>query len=461
MPFCKRLVRPVRVCRLHGEGRSLTALENLIDVSSFTLGSVLRQLSALAREAVSVLEEIELEIGSISHRALLLEVRIIGLHRYVSALALRPAAPSGSNLDQESKRTAHFKSSWQQNVNVFGSSSRPPCVEELHQEAQLNLQSLLQEEFGEPTIQNEVATNTFGHKPTLIREAIPDSCPRKWEKPLELVLMPSTRSNSEDETTYLGIRPQELFLNTPTTPDKPAKWIQEVPPSTPEKKRWHRTQAVQADLVPINVTGEALERHANTRHSLFNTETAMNPKSTLRRRRTIIGLPESAQPQQDISLNPNAKHRSPTDAQSGDIATEDDDEVFVSLGTQRSTEDLFTVIHRSKRKVLGWKEAGESLTVRHVAVSPAKPPATPPGSGLRLSPSASGSGSKTSTTNENFKALLQKKGSKPASGTRMSAAELLKSTNPLARRIATEFTQESERSQPMLEPASPENTSRC
>uniref|UniRef100_UPI00398E56BD NHS-like protein 2 isoform X2 n=1 Tax=Pristiophorus japonicus TaxID=55135 RepID=UPI00398E56BD len=271
MPFCKRLVRPVRVCRLHGEGRSLTALENLIDVSSFTLGSVLRQLSALAREAVSVLEEIELEIGSISHRALLLEVRIIGLHRYVSALALRPAAPSGSNLDQESKRTAHFKSSWQQNVNVFGSSSRPPCVEELHQEAQLNLQSLLQEEFGEPTIQNEVATNTFGHKPTLIREAIPDSCPRKWEKPLELVLMPSTRSNSEDETTYLGIRPQELFLNTPTTPDKPAKWIQEVPPSTPEKKRWHRTQAVQADLVPINVTGPSTEVSTSP-HVLMNAE---------------------------------------------------------------------------------------------------------------------------------------------------------------------------------------------
>ncbi|GCC30373.1 hypothetical protein chiPu_0008821 [Chiloscyllium punctatum] len=93
MPFCKRIVRPVQLCRLSGEDRRLSALENLIDVSSFTLGSVLRQLSALAREAVSVLEEIELEIGSISHRALLLEVRIIGLHRYVSALALRPAVP--------------------------------------------------------------------------------------------------------------------------------------------------------------------------------------------------------------------------------------------------------------------------------------------------------------------------------------------------------------------------------
>lgn len=29
-------------------------------------------------------------------------------------------------------------------MNVFGSWSRPDCVEELHQQAQLNLQSLLQ-----------------------------------------------------------------------------------------------------------------------------------------------------------------------------------------------------------------------------------------------------------------------------------------------------------------------------
>ncbi|XP_078403152.1 NHS-like protein 2 isoform X1 [Cetorhinus maximus] len=340
MPFCKRIVRPVQVCRLHGEGRRLSALENLIDVSSFTLGSVLRQLSDLAREAVSVLEEIELEIGSISHRALLLEVRIIGLHRYVSALALRPAAPSGSNLDQESKRTAHFKSLWQQNVNVFGSSSRPPCVEELHQEAQLNLQALLQEEFGEPTVQNKVAANTFGHKPFLNREVIPDSCPRKGEKRMEFVLMPSTRSNSEDETTTVGIRPQELFLNSPSTPDKPRKWIQAIPQSTPEEKRWHPTRTVQADLVPINVTGETLERHANTRHSLFNIETAMNPKSTLRRRRTVTGLHESAQPQQGSSTEDSTSPHMPVTAEATQRLFTFDEDMNVANGKRDVISNL-------------------------------------------------------------------------------------------------------------------------
>ncbi|XP_055499683.1 NHS-like protein 2 isoform X3 [Leucoraja erinacea] len=271
MPFCKRIVRPVQVCRFQGEGRTPSVLDNLVDVSSFTLGNVLRQLSALAREAVSVLEEIELEIGSVCHRALLLEVRIIGLHRYVSALSLRPATHCGSNLDQESKRTAHFKSSWQQNINVFDSSSRPPCVEELHQEAQLNLQSLLQEEFGEPVIQKKATANTFGHKPALNREAVPDSCPKKGEKRMEFVLMPSTRSSSEDETTTFGVKPHEQFLSSPSTPDKPPKWTRGIPQSTPEKKRWHQARTVQADLVPINVTG-SLKEGLRSPHALTKTE---------------------------------------------------------------------------------------------------------------------------------------------------------------------------------------------
>lgn len=49
-----------------------------------------------------------------------------------------------SNLDLESKKAAPTKLSWQQPVNVFLAAGRPPGMEQLHQEAQLNLQSLLQ-----------------------------------------------------------------------------------------------------------------------------------------------------------------------------------------------------------------------------------------------------------------------------------------------------------------------------
>lgn len=60
----------------------------------------------------------------------------------LSLCSLSPTATS--NLDLESKKAAHTKLSWQQPVNVFLAAGRPPGMEQLHQEAQLNLQSLLQ-----------------------------------------------------------------------------------------------------------------------------------------------------------------------------------------------------------------------------------------------------------------------------------------------------------------------------
>lgn len=45
----------------------------------------------------------------------------------------------------------------------------------------------------------------------------------------------------------------------------------------------------------ISATGQQFDKHASLRHSLFNTETAVNPKSTLRRRQTIIGFSNFSQ----------------------------------------------------------------------------------------------------------------------------------------------------------------------
>ncbi|NWR20714.1 NHSL2 protein, partial [Emberiza fucata] len=114
---------------------------------------------------------------------------------------------------------------------------------------------------------------------------------------------------------------------------------------------------------------------------------------------------------------------------------EEDDEVFT---TSRTTEDLFTVIHRSKRKVLGRKEPSDTFSSRPTSHSPVKTSSSPAGESL----AAAGSSGKSSSRNEDFKALLQKKTSKTSPGTRPSAAELLKTTNPLARRVITEFAPE-------------------
>ncbi|NXL94303.1 NHSL2 protein, partial [Alectura lathami] len=118
-----------------------------------------------------------------------------------------------------------------------------------------------------------------------------------------------------------------------------------------------------------------------------------------------------------------------------DSIAEEDDDVFTA---SRTTEDLFTVIHRSKRKVLGRKEPGDSFSSRPNSHSPVKTSGSPTGE----SPAAAASTGKSSSRNEDFKALLQKKSSKTSSGTRPSAAELLKTTNPLARRVMMEFAPE-------------------
>ncbi|NXS99386.1 NHSL2 protein, partial [Jacana jacana] len=118
-----------------------------------------------------------------------------------------------------------------------------------------------------------------------------------------------------------------------------------------------------------------------------------------------------------------------------DSIAEEDDDVFV---TSRTTEDLFTVIHRSKRKVLGRKEPGDTFSSRPNSHSPVKTSGSP----TSESPAAAGGTGKSSSRNEDFKALLQKKSSKTSPGARPSAAELLKTTNPLARRVMTEFAPE-------------------
>lgn len=118
------------------------------------------------------------------------------------------------------------------------------------------------------------------------------------------------------------------------------------------------------------------------------------------------------------------------------IAEETDDDFLASTPTTHTTEDLFTIIHRSKRKVLGRKEPTDSFGSRQSLVSPVKHST----SGGDLRNLTLGSSQRSSSRNENFMALLQKKGSKSSSGgARVSAMELLKSTNPLARRV-TEFS---------------------
>ncbi|XP_026792058.1 NHS-like protein 2 isoform X2 [Pangasianodon hypophthalmus] len=257
MPFCKRIIAPKDVCKsaLRSAGAPFT---DLADVCGFSLCSILRQLSDLCRQSVSILEELEGEIASICHRSGTLESKVISLQRHVSALAAsKPPLKTTTNLDSESKRTAHFQSSWQQHVNVFGSWSRPECVQELHQEAQLNLQSLLQD-FEEQLYDNRVTGQTFRHPSSQSSEDTSTTLSRSpssinSKKP-EFVFLPANKQVCEDETTSLGIRAQDPAA---CSSDRSLLgWNSSVGPPVAEKPRWHLSRHSSAHLVPIDVTGD-------------------------------------------------------------------------------------------------------------------------------------------------------------------------------------------------------------
>ncbi|XP_042663427.1 NHS-like protein 2 isoform X2 [Tyto alba] len=287
MPFYKRSVVGRR-------GRPSVPLAELRDVCSLAALTLLRQLADLCGHSLALLGDIEGHVLALGRRTGRLHRRAARLQALLRGRPLRAAhaAPATSNLDLESKKAAHAKLAWQQPVNVFLASGRPPGMEQLHQEAQLNLQSLLQEEYEEQYAESRVTGQTFraaGHLP-------PDTPPEPSPRPppakrLEFVLMPPSQRGTEEETTSttpLGARPPDTSLSLPTSPDKQPGWTRAFPLPTVEEKQWHQSCSIQTNIVPINVS-----------------ETAMNPKSTLRRRRTVIGFP-------NLSLRDQGSANGPT-----------------------------------------------------------------------------------------------------------------------------------------------------
>ncbi|NXB55114.1 NHSL1 protein, partial [Struthidea cinerea] len=144
-----------------------------------------------------------------------------------------------SNLDLESKKAAPAKLPWQQPVNVFLAAGRPPGMEQLHQEAQLNLQSLLQGS-------RERGWGGLGEGDGWV-------LPWRGDHPET----PPSRREAEEESTSsaaLGARPPDASLSLPTSPDKQPPWPRAFPLPTVEEKQWHQPGSIQTNIVPINVS---------------------------------------------------------------------------------------------------------------------------------------------------------------------------------------------------------------
>ncbi|XP_056283736.1 NHS-like protein 1 isoform X4 [Pseudoliparis swirei] len=198
-----------------------------------------------------------------------------------------------SNLDEESKWTVHYTAPWHQQENIFLPGSRPPCVEDLHRQAKVNLKTALREcdklrKDGFRSSQYYSQGPIFSD-PLQSLSSLQDEEDDNDKK--------STASSAEDNKSQLSMRPQtpqgggeggELYEG-----DGRVQWNKGAPLPTPEEKMRLAARAVPTDIVPINVTGAVFDRQAGNRRSLINTDTVSRRPKKVKRRKTISGLPDN------------------------------------------------------------------------------------------------------------------------------------------------------------------------
>ncbi|XP_021106221.1 NHS-like protein 2 [Heterocephalus glaber] len=272
MPFYRRTVVPQRLCPRNPP----QPLAELRDVSHLAALNLLRQLADLCGHSLGLLEDLEGHLLALGCRTDSLYRRTVRLR---SRLPCRLLGPE----DDEELGVSHWS-------NLPRSQRAREPVDAAHTE-----------EYEEQYSEARLLGQTFRSS---VEAPEPTPSPRlQSARRLEFVLMPTKQQLSEDETTTQGVRAPEAALSLSTT-NKQIAWNGPFPLPILEEKRWPQPCSTQSDLVPINISGQQFDKHASLRHSLFNTETAVNPKSTLRRRRTIIGFSNYSQRDQGHSSSP-------------------------------------------------------------------------------------------------------------------------------------------------------------
>ncbi|KAM4592915.1 actin remodeling regulator NHS isoform 2-T2 [Odontesthes bonariensis] len=360
MPFAKRIVEPQLLCRHPSPNDEGLLFEDLCAINNVVLSRTLRQLSDLARHACSLFQELENDILNTNQRVWILQNKIGQIQQTASALDPKKEAVPVSNLDIESKLSTHYQAPWHQQHNVFHPCTRPPCLEELHRNAQLSLRALHQDEqqrqrstsrernrvtisisvappmptFPSPhTIRRqqrsrlaraertvrETEIQTIQRKERQGREADIQTIQRKFEcfYPLDTIegciFIPWNRkatSTGEDESGEVlgGHRAKASAPSTPLTQDKQTNWSKEnIPPS--DQKKTGDSHAISSCIIPINVTGVGFDREASARCSLVHSQSVLQRRRKLRRRKTITGIPKRVQQDMDSDESPVARER--------------------------------------------------------------------------------------------------------------------------------------------------------
>ncbi|KAK6489721.1 NHS-like protein 1 [Huso huso] len=195
-----------------------------------------------------------------------------------------------SNLDDESKWTVHYTAPWHQQENVFLPTNRPACVEDLHRQAKVNLKTVLREC---DKLRNDGfrSSQYYSQGPTFSSSNLSDGSLPEYDDPDRK----STVSSTEDEKLMFSVRPKTPVLGDVSDINIQTNWTKSLPLPTPEEKMRLQAQAVQADVVPINITGKTFDRQAIIRQSLVNTDTVVRRPKKVKRRKTITGVPDNIQ----------------------------------------------------------------------------------------------------------------------------------------------------------------------
>ncbi|XP_029966938.1 NHS-like protein 1 isoform X2 [Salarias fasciatus] len=199
-----------------------------------------------------------------------------------------------SNLDEESKWTVHYTAPWHQQENVFLPGSRPPCVEDLHRQAKVNLKTALRE--CDKLRKDGFRSSQYYSQGPTFSDPLQSSSSLQDEEDDELEKK-STASSGEEDKSQHSMRSQTSHgggeAGEASDVDGQAVWSKAPPLPTPEEKMRQAAQAVATDIVPINVTGAVFDRQASIRRSLINTDTVSRRPKKVKRRKTISGLPDN------------------------------------------------------------------------------------------------------------------------------------------------------------------------
>ncbi|MCJ8736973.1 hypothetical protein PDJAM_G00018520 [Pangasius djambal] len=196
-----------------------------------------------------------------------------------------------SSLDEESKWSVHYTAPWHQQENVFLPGSRPPCVEELHCQAKVNLKTVLRE-CDKLRKDGFRSSQYYSQGPTFSSPLLSD-CDRQLDQDEMEKKKKSSETPAEEEKLVYSFRPQTPLLDNINDINNHNSWSKCLPLPTPEEKMRQQAQSVTTDIVPINITGENFDRQASFRRTIINTDTIIRRSKRVKRRKTITGVPDN------------------------------------------------------------------------------------------------------------------------------------------------------------------------